>query len=517
LVGGTYVAYIVDSYATGQITVTGSGEYVGGFSGRAWGDAYDCFWDTETSQISTSGFGTGLTTIEMQDPNTFISAGWDLAGESDNGPSDIWVMPDSGGYPLLWWQVSPLPALPSFSGGLGEPNDPFIISTPEELSSIGHNPRLMSAHLKLANDIDLGGISFFLMGSEGYPFRGVFDGNGHTIHNFSHEAFDKHREYIGLFRYVRDLKAEIRDVVLTRSTIVNDIRENHYVGSLIGMLYDGIVANCRAEDSSVSVSGTFTGNSGGLIGSNSYGIIDGCSSAVAVRGEDNLGGLLGTNLAGLVFNCHSTGDVSMNLYSGARYVGGLVGWNWAIILGCSASGSVVGDEFVGGLVGDNIYIISESCSYGNVEGDGGYGGVGGLVGRNLGYISNSYARGGVRGAEKIGGLVGYNTYVPLIAGSIETSYSTGSVSGVKDVGGLVHTGSDRATTSDDCFWDIETSGQTTSDGGIGKTTAEMQAASTFLDAGWDFVDETANGTDDIWWILEGQDYPRLWWELNAEN
>ncbi len=36
--------------------------------------------------------------------------------------------------------------------------------------------------------------------------------------------------------------------------------------------------------------------------------------------------------------------------------------------------------------------------------------------------------------------------------------------------------------------------------------------STFAEAGWDFVDETENGTDDIWWILEGQDYPRLWWE-----
>jgi len=34
---------------------------------------------------------------------------------------------------------------------------------------------------------------------------------------------------------------------------------------------------------------------------------------------------------------------------------------------------------------------------------------------------------------------------------------------------------------------------------------------------WDFVDETANGTDDIWWILEGQDYPRLRWELIPEN
>jgi len=63
-----------------------------------------------------------------------------------------------------------------------------------------------------------------------------------------------------------------------------------------------------------------------------------------------------------------------------------------------------------------------------------------------------------------------------------------------------------------CFWDIETSGQTESVGGFGKTTAEMQTASTFLEADWDFVDETENGTEDIWWIDEGQGYPRLWWE-----
>ena len=40
----------------------------------------------------------------------------------------------------------------------------------------------------------------------------------------------------------------------------------------------------------------------------------------------------------------------------------------------------------------------------------------------------------------------------------------------------------------------------------------MQAATTFLEAGWDFFNEAENGTDDIWWILDGQDYPRLWWE-----
>jgi len=23
--------------------------------------------------------------------------------------------------------------------------------------------------------------------------------------------------------------------------------------------------------------------------------------------------------------------------------------------------------------------------------------------------------------------------------------------------------------------------------------------------------------EDIWWILEGQDYPRLWWELSVDE
>jgi hypothetical protein len=78
-----------------------------------------------------------------------------------------------------------------------------------------------------------------------------------------------------------------------------------------------------------------------------------------------------------------------------------------------------------------------------------------------------------------------------------------------NVGGLV--GERVSGTVSDSFWDIETSGQTTSDGGTGKTTAEMQTMSTFTDAGWDFVGETFNGIEDIWFIPQ-QDYPHLWWE-----
>jgi hypothetical protein len=55
---------------------------------------------------------------------------------------------------------------------------------------------------------------------------------------------------------------------------------------------------------------------------------------------------------------------------------------------------------------------------------------------------------------------------------------------------------------------IQTSGRAVSAGGTGKTIAEMQTASTFLEAAWDFVGETANGTEDIRWINEGKDYPQ---------
>jgi hypothetical protein len=133
--------------------------------------------------------------------------------------------------------------------------------------------------------------------------------------------------------------------------------------------------------------------------------------------------------------------------------------------------------------------------------------VGALVGYNCGTVIACYCTGTISGGLWVGGLVGYND------GAISHCFSNGSVRGggqYGSVGGLVGSADDGVVTA--CFWDTQTSGQAISAGGEGRTTAEMQTAKTFLDAGWDFVDETANGTEDIWWILEGKDYPRLWWE-----
>jgi hypothetical protein len=97
---------------------------------------------------------------------------------------------------------------------------------------------------------------------------------------------------------------------------------------------------------------------------------------------------------------------------------------------------------------------------------------------------------------------------------VTACYATGKVAGDKDLGGLV--GWNSVGDIGESFWDVQASTLSESAGGTGRTTAEMQTAATFLGAGWDFADETANGTEDTWWIEEGKDYPRLWWEATTE-
>ncbi len=184
-------------------------------------------------------------------------------------------------------------------------------------------------------------------------------------------------------------------------------------------------------------------------------------------------------------------------------VGALAGWlEEGTITNCYVEGgSVSGNEDIGGLVGSNQDIIANCYANSVVDCNSG----GGLVGINwIGEITNCYSAGSISGNEWVGGLAGCNV------GTITNCYSAGSVAANDIVGGLVGENWGEIIGS---FWDTQTSGQLTSDGGTGKTTAQMQTMSTFTNAGWDFVGETANGTEDIWWILEGQDYPRLWWEL----
>jgi len=196
---------------------------------------------------------------------------------------------------------------------------------------------------------------------------------------------------------------------------------------------------------------------------------------------------------------------------------GWVGVNGSLsVLQCPSIGVVSGGEYVGGLVGLNGVVVRPCYSNSTVSGTDN---VGGLVGRNEfhGDLTDCYSAGEVNGVSSSGGLVGVNIC------RITRCYSTALVNGDELVGGLVGSGSGffggmpAFGTATDCFWDTQTSDLSWSDGGTSLTTSQMQTTGAFLDAGWDFVGETANGTGDIWWINEGQDYPRLWWELIPEN
>jgi len=206
------------------------------------------------------------------------------------------------------------------------------------------------------------------------------------------------------------------------------------------------------------------------------------------------------------------GVADVNIIGSYYAIGGIAGDNdHGSITTSYSTGTVTGYTHLGGLVGyNNSGDITESFS--NVTISSGNQKVGGLVGLNAGSITTSYSTGDVTAQKVIGGLVGYN--IDIIKMCFSTSMVT---SDDPNAGGLV--GSNLAPNTDiaTSFWDIETSGQTTSAGGEGKTTAEMMDPNTFMSAGWDFVGETINGPNDIWWILEGRDYPRLWWQLPIDD
>jgi hypothetical protein len=244
-------------------------------------------------------------------------------------------------------------------------------------------------------------------------------------------------------------------------------------------------------------------------GTSFTGVFDGNGHAVSnltITGKSYLGLFGQVGPGGQV---KGLGVEEVNITGSYTTIGGLVGDNLGNIAVSYSTGTVTGYNRVGGLVGYNNYgDISASystCAASAVS--SGNQGVGGLVGVTAGSITTCYSSGPVSGERVIGGLVGWN-----YQSNITNSYSTGKVSGDQNIGGLVGKTDQNGGKVTGCFWDVETSGQSSSAGGTGLTTGKMQTASTFLDAGWDFLYETTNGTEDIWWILEGQDYPRLWWE-----
>ncbi len=499
------------------------------------------YWDSEISGLSYSAAGKGKITTQMMNATTY--RGWSYTGK--------WVINEGNDYPRLAWEGfvgEPIFDISKrYSGGTGEPNEPYRICTPEDFICIGYYPDDWDKCFLLGNDVDLNDIDtdeILPIGVYGLPFMGVFDGNNYTVSNFKYVSDTE--SYLGVFGSVGpeilyDAYGTGPQVPDNAGYIFNLNIENVEVyayccaGGLAGY-NQGIISNC-------SIKGTVNAvleDAGGLTGYN-LGEITNCIANCSITSEQVSGGLIGHN-RGPVMNCFFEGDVKVEGTNYKMCAGGLIGYNNNLIESCHSSVFITGYYNIGGLIGQNDGNIINCSAKGNIIG---FQDVGGLVGKNRfgKVISGSFSESIVTGEDNVGGFVGSNA-----GGEIVNCYAVGSVDGERYVAGLVGGGSNRQIINcySSCivighqltagfigatlrnseiissFWDIDISGlidgiadqEPDPEGVYGLTTEQMQLAATFLEAGWDFLNETENGTEDIWWIDEGRDYPRLWWELN---
>ncbi len=310
----------------------------------------------------------------------------------------------------------------------------------------------LDADVVITQDIDCsdtknwnGGAGFEPIGHTAAFFTATFNGGNYTIYNLT--IYRPSTSYVGLFGYTERQNSKITNIGLEKM----DITGAELVGGLVGNQRGGTISQSYASGD--------------------------------VSGSSDVGGFVGRGTT--LQNCYATGTVS-----GSYDVGGLMGWQSSgSITQSYATSTVSGKDRIGGLVGELRGTILQSYATGTVSGSGHS--VGGLVGRQYGSITQSYATGNVSGTSLVGGLAGWKY------GSITQSYAAGHISGSSNTGGLVGYLISAIVTQS--YWDIETSGQTISDGGTGKTTEQMYRQATFVD--WDF--------NNIWEIDEDRDYPKL--------
>lgn len=384
--------------------------------------------------------------------------------------------------PLLLLSVATSRSQARYSGGSGTRDDPYLIGASTDLLALAADPNDWAAHFRLTADIDMAQVP------------------RDTVCMIGDEAIPFRGNFDGGGRRILHFTCICPD--RNRVGLFGHIRAlgggvrdlclvdpnvegatGVSVGTLVGHLGTGTVAGCRVEGGHVSGAMAV----GGLIGWN-YATIEGCTAQAEVHGQYSVGGLVG-----------------------------LCGWD-AQVRDCSADAYVMGISRVGGLVGScTVTALQWSSASGYAAGSSN---VGGLAGCNEGAtILNCYSTTAIKGDSIVGGLVGYNgpsceCSSGSFPGVIRNCYSIGPVTGREDTGGLVGL-SEPNCIVEGAFWDTQASGLTASAGGTGLPTVRLQTPATFLRAGWDFSQDA--DSRDYWTIGSEPQYPIFAWQIDAAD
>lgn len=524
---------VTDCYASGDVSsATFSGNFGGYIKATTYSRCYvtgkslsgyviayvsggsrsNCFYDTQTTGVIISSGFTGKTTAQMKDITTFST--WDIEDYFDVDIADppVWVLKTSF-YPQLYDEddfdeyvmrvrpsvsIDSMPSVVTILENISVPiavsvsdmpiiyrlyEPPIEIATFADLEKVQDN--LFGTYYQTA-DIDasitqepsyndgkgwqpIGGEQLFPYAFS--EFKGVYDGQGYEISGLTiNDIVDGGTLYIGLFGAI--FQAEISDVHLVDLEI-NGTEDTHYIGGIAGRVGESTIEGC-------SVTGSITGGSciAGIAGARVWSsTISRCEANIQILGDAGAyGGIIGELLENnTITKCYSQGSIATTAT------------DWE-------------GEWIGGLIG---YAL-------------GWGPENPIVIEDCGTIAS------VVGASESGGLIGYCMASGDDVINIRRCYAAGSVN-VIDSGpaGLTNFFGGEGEIVD-CFWDVETTGQLTSAGGTGKTTAEMQALATFsdittvgLDNPWSILrlDEAEqSATPPVWYIgnTDGEMYPLLY-------
>lgn len=292
-----------------------------------------------------------------------------------------------------------------FPGGSGTAEDPYHVSTPEDLNAVRLN---LYAHYIQINDIDMtfhtqdpNGL-FYNNGAGWEPigtfesdnnwfdsaFHGVYDGGGFEIIGLNIVRTSSRQQLlVGLFSFING--GEVRNLGMVggniKGTSTGGADSQVIAGSISGYLVGGVLTNCFNTGNVTAVNepyGLTWAYAGGLIGFTHSSIISdshntGDVNAITGLGSAAFAGGISAwtvaddpNNASQISNSHNTGAIYASNPAMVSYAGGITGYMcFGSIINCNNEGDIEAFTMVGGIIGlARMLVITNSSNTGNVSG-----------------------------------------------------------------------------------------------------------------------------------------------------
>ena len=346
--------------------------------------------------------------------------------------------------------------------GSGTETDPYVISSVDDLKAfrddVNGGNAYAGKYVQLTCDLDLQCKMFESIGNtSAKPFKGIFNGGGHTVKNFYLKKGVSVVSAAGFFGYVTD--AEVKNInfdnlyIYLYSNAGTAATSSKAAGTVPTIYGGGAVGYAdNSQISGISIVGGLDIISGN--GGNGYASTNTSYNKGGVGGTAYAGGVAGSLVnSSRISDCSFTGNVYV--YGGVGGTGG--GFSSGSYSG--GAGGKGGDVYVGGVVGASFKNTEILRSCANAEllvraGNGGNGGNGngttstykggaegaagvvrggGIVGATRGIlIQDCFAIGNINMWNPVNGLPGsnYNYTAIITSSSTRNELAAGGIAGI---------------------------------------------------------------------------------------